>query len=143
MAINRCPSMPYSCSTLQCLSRRTRSYAFSRSTKFAKTPFGYSQDFSRICLRVKIWSVVLRPGQKPHWPSSNFDFTISRHFLLRHLAYISPGRPRNDIPRSFVHSLRLPFLYIGMITPVCQSYDVFFNFSRHLIHPCQPKYAFI
>ena len=31
----------------------------------------------------KIWSVVLRPGRKPHWPSSNFDSTISRHFFQR------------------------------------------------------------
>ena len=31
----------------------------------------YSQDFSKICFRLKIWSVVLRPRRKPHWPISN------------------------------------------------------------------------
>ena len=121
MAIDRCQPMPYSCSTLQSLSRGTRSYAFSGPRKHAKTSFAYSQNFSKICLRVKIWFVVLRPGRQPHWPSSNFD---SRHFFSRHLAYIFSGRLRKNISRSFVHSLRSPFWYIEMIIPVCQFFGV-------------------
>jgi len=64
---------------------RTQSYAFSRSTKYAKRFLPYFQDFSKICFRVKNWSVVLRPGRKPHFPSSNLDSTISRYFLSRHI----------------------------------------------------------
>ena len=37
MAINRWSTTPYSCSTLQCLSLGTTSYAFFRSIKLAKT----------------------------------------------------------------------------------------------------------
>jgi len=39
-----------------------------------------------------------RPGRKPHCPPSNFDSTISRHFLSRHLAYTFPGKLISDIP---------------------------------------------
>jgi len=67
--------------TLQSLSRRTRSYAFLRSTKHVKRSLPYSQYFSKICFRAKIWSVVLRPGRKP----SN-------------LAYTFPSKISNDIP---------------------------------------------
>ena len=55
------PSTPYSGKTFQSLSQETRSYAFSRSTKHAKNSLLYSQDLSKICFRVKIWSVVLHP----------------------------------------------------------------------------------
>ena len=87
MAINRCPSTPYFCNTLKNLSRGTRSYAFFRSTK---------HFFSKTCFRVKTWFVMLRPGQKPYWPSYNFDSTISRHILPMYLAYTIPGRLRSD-----------------------------------------------
>jgi len=92
MAINSWPSMPYSYKTLQSLSRRTRSYAFSRSIKHAKRSLPYSQDLSKVCFRVTIGSVVLRPGREPHCSSSNLDSTISRHFLSRHLAYSFPNK---------------------------------------------------
>ena len=65
------------------LYRGTRSYVFSKLTKHTKTFFAYSQDFSKICLRVKIWSVVLRPGRKLHWPFLSFDSTISRNFFFQ------------------------------------------------------------
>ena len=48
-----------------------------------KRPLHTSRISEKICLRVKIWSVVLQTGQKPHWPSSTFDSTISRHFFKR------------------------------------------------------------
>ena len=38
------------------------------------------------------------PGRKPHWPSSRFNSTISRHFLSRYLAYTFPDKLSNDIP---------------------------------------------
>ena len=122
-------SMPYSRSTLQSLSRGTRSFAFSRSTKHAKMSFANSQDFWKVCLRVKFWSVVLRPGRKPHWPFSNFDSTISRYFFSRHFAHTFPGRLRSDNSQYFVHSLQSLFLYLEMITHVCQSFGVFSSFQ--------------
>ena len=128
MANTRCLSMPYSCSILHSLSRGTRSYAFSRSTKHAKTSFACTHDFSKTFLIVKIWSVVLRPKRKPHWPSSSFDSTISRHFLSRHLAYTFSWMLRYDISWQFVHFLRSPFLYIRMIIPVCKSFGAFSSF---------------
>ena len=47
----------------------------------------HSQDFSKICWIVTIWSVVLRPGWKPHWISTGFVSNISRYTFSRHLAY--------------------------------------------------------
>ena len=44
-------------------------------------------EFLKDLLHIKIWSVVLQCEQRPHWPSSNFDCTISRHLLSRHLAH--------------------------------------------------------
>ena len=80
-------STPYSCKTSQSLSRGTRSYAFSRLTMHAKRSFAI---FPRLLNEVKIWFVVRRTRRKPHWPSSSFDSTISRHFCSRHL-YTFPG----------------------------------------------------
>jgi len=40
-----------------------RSYAFLRSTKHVKRSLPYSQDFSKICFRVKIWSVGRKEGK--------------------------------------------------------------------------------
>ena len=77
---------------------------------------------------LKIWSVELRTGRKPHWPSFSFDSTISRHFLSRHLAYIFPGKLRSDTPLQFIHCLQSSFLNIGIITPVCQFLGVLPNF---------------
>ena len=124
MTINRHPSMTCTCSSLLSLSRGTRSYAFSTLTKHAKTSFAYSQNFSKNCISVKIWSVVLRHGRKPHWLSSNFDSTLSRHFLLRHLVYTYPVRLKSDIRKL----LRSSLLYVRMIRPVCQSFGVFPSF---------------
>jgi len=44
-----------------------------------------SQDFSKICWRVELCSVVLRPRQKPHWVSSRLGsiiFAESCHTLF-------------------------------------------------------------
>jgi len=51
-------------------------YTFPRSTKHTYKSLACSQDFSIICWRVKICSVVLRPRRKPHWESSSFDLII-------------------------------------------------------------------
>ena len=61
-ASNRRPSIPHSRNTPESFSRGTRSYAFSRLTKHVEKFLAYSQDFSKICWRVKFWSVVLWPG---------------------------------------------------------------------------------
>ena len=118
MAINRCPLMPYSCNTLQSLSRGTQYYAFSRSTKYAKTFFAYSLDFSKICYRVEIW-MKTTPAIFQLW------FQCFLEFPFRHLAYTFPGRLRNDLIRTL---LTIAFLCIKMITPVFQSFCVFPSF---------------
>ena len=41
--------------------------------------------------------MVLQPGQKPQWPFSNFNSTISQHFLLRHSAFTFLRKLRSDI----------------------------------------------
>ena len=108
MAGNNWPLAPYFRKTFQRLSRETRSYAFSRSTKHVKKSLPYSQDISKCrshvifttsellivihCFKVKIWFVVLQLGQIPHWPFPSFDSTIFRHFLSRHWAYTFPGK---------------------------------------------------
>jgi len=84
-ASNRRPSTPYARKTPQSFSRGTRSYAFSRSTKHAKTSLAYFQDFSKILLESEIWPVMLRPGRKPHHVSFSFDSNISQHLFSRHL----------------------------------------------------------
>ena len=66
IAVSHCPSMPYCNSTSQNLFLGMRLYAFSRSTKHALTSFAYSHDFLKNSCNAKIWSTVLRPGQKPH-----------------------------------------------------------------------------
>ena len=122
MVVNICPPMPLSCSTLQSLSRGTRSYAFFKSTKHAKTSFAYFQDFSKICFRVKIWSVELRFGQKPPWPKSYFSIIFTL-FTISFLIY------RND------HTC-LPVVWCFL------KHTVFFQASIHVNHPCQPAYSF-
>ena len=130
--------MPYSFSTVQSLSRGIQSYAFFRSTKLAKASFAYFQDFSKICLRMKIWSMVLRPGRKPHWPSSNFDSTIFRHFLSRHLAYTFHGRLKSDISLSLFTITFLLYRNEHTCLPISWC---FCKFSCHLTHPHQPTYS--
>ena len=124
MAISSCQSMPYPAALSRAYHQGTRSYAFSKSTKHANTSFAYSHDFSKICFRVKIWAADAI-WTKTTLAIFQYDSTISRHFLLRHLAHTFPGRQRSDIPQYFVHSLRSPYLYFGMITFVCQSFGVF------------------
>ena len=87
-----------------------------------------SRVFQRFASEIKFGPWCCEPGRKPYWPSSYSNSTNSQHFVSRHLAYIVPGWLRSDIPRYFVHSLRSSFLYIGMITPVCQLL-VFFQVS--------------
>jgi len=54
----------------------------------------YSQDFSKLFWKVKIWSVVLRPGWTPHLLSSSFGSLISRHLFSKHIAYTFQRRLR-------------------------------------------------
>ena len=77
-ASKRHPSTPYSHhNTPQSFSRGTQPYTyFTRSTNHVYKSFAYSQDFSNICWRVEICSVMLRPRRKPHWVSSSFGSII-------------------------------------------------------------------
>jgi len=58
---------------------------------------------------LKIWTVVLRPGRKPHRAFFIFGSIISGHRFSRHLASTVPERLRREMPRKLVHSLLSPF----------------------------------
>jgi len=55
----------------------------------------------------------------------NFGSFVLMHRFSRHLAYTFLGRLRREMPPiiSRLHSLLSPFLFMGMITPVCQSFS--------------------
>ena len=57
-ASNLRPSTSYLRNTPESISRRTRSYDFSRSTKRVWTFLSYFQDFSKISWKGKIWTVA-------------------------------------------------------------------------------------
>jgi len=66
-------------SYLTAFSQGTRPYTFPRSTKHVYTSLACSQDFSKICCRVEICSVVVLPRRTPYWVSASFDSIFSRH----------------------------------------------------------------
>jgi len=92
-----------------------------------------SQDLSKICWRVEICSVVLRPRQKPHWVSSSLGSIIfpSWHALfLGSLAKRCRGR--------WFHSIMSPFLCMGTINLL-----IFRHPSKtpcHSTHTSQPNH---
>ena len=45
---------------------------------------------------MKIWFEELRHGENPYWPSSSFDFTISRQVFSRHLGYTFLGKLKTN-----------------------------------------------
>ena len=68
----------------QKLLRGTWPYIYPSSTKHVYTSLECSRDFLKICWRVEICSVVLRPRRKPHWVSSSFGsiiFAASWHIV--------------------------------------------------------------
>jgi len=103
-ASNRHLSTPCSHIIPQSFSRGTWPYTFPRSMKHVHTSLACSQDFSKICWRVEMFSVVLRPRQKPPWVSSNFGFPGI-------LAYTLPGGlAKRSRGGWFIHPY-LPFVY--------------------------------
>ena len=64
---------------------------FLKSEKYVWASLTYSQDFSKICCRVKTWSAVLRPGRIPHWVISSFG-SIFRGISFQGTRHIFPGR---------------------------------------------------
>ena len=76
-ASERHPSTPYSRNTPESFSRENQPCPFPMSTKNMYTSLACSQDLSKICWRVEICSVVLRPRRKSHWVSSSFGSIIS------------------------------------------------------------------
>ena len=86
MATNRCRSNPYSTFATLHISPRTllsRSHTFSKSKKLAKISFAMQilSEFLKTCFRVKIWSVVLRPGENHTSHSPTLDKYLC--FLVR------------------------------------------------------------
>jgi len=82
-ASNRRPSTPHSRNFPQSSSQWTwPDDRFARLAKSAKTSLPCSSDVSKMCWRVKNWSVVLIPGRKPNWVSSSFS-ELSRGIFFR------------------------------------------------------------
>jgi len=107
-------------------------YAFSRSTKHAKRFPTYSQGFSKICFRVKIWLVVVRSGQKLHCPTSSLDSIFHGISIqdIWHTLFLVNKAVIFLYSLCIACELRSTFLNIGTITPVCHSisFDVLPNF---------------
>ena len=84
MPTNTIP-MPYSCSTFLSFPPGTRWYAFSKSTKHAKTSFAYFQDFLKNLLQS---GKLIRNATATLMKITlaNFDSTISRHLAFKALA---------------------------------------------------------
>jgi len=99
----RHPSTPYSRNTPQSFSRGTRPYTFPISTKHVYTSLGCSQDFSKICWRVEICSVVLRPFTKIAVSIIQLWF----HYFCGILAYTRPWEAKQRY-----------VLAVGSFTPV-------------------------
>ena len=106
----------YSRNTPQSFSQGTRLYTFPRLTKHVYTSLAGSQNFSKICWRVEICSVVLRARRKPHKVSPGFASIFSPYLFVTNLACTLPGRLSKEIPRKLVHSLMSPLLCMGMIS---------------------------
>jgi len=47
---------------------------------------------------VKIWSLVLQPGRKPHWVSAIFGSIISRHFFVVLGLHLTMAAREGDAP---------------------------------------------
>ena len=79
-----------------------------------------------------------RTGRKTHWFPPALAQLSRGIFSLKHLAYTFRGRLRREMSRyNFFHSLLSPFLCMGMITSVCQSFIV--PPEYHLTHMSKPK----
>jgi len=83
--------------------------------------FAYSQDFCKICWKVEIWSVVLRPEQ--NCTATGYRPVVIQVFygipFPRHLVCVTLFQEAKERDVSIVTGLN--FLYIlcmGMITPV-------------------------
>ena len=73
---NRASSTLYSRKTPQSFSGDPVIY-FVEVDETSVEVLAYCQELSKIWWRMKIWSVLLRPGRKPHWVSSSLDSIIS------------------------------------------------------------------
>ena len=78
---------------------------------------------------IKIWSELLRRGQKNTLAIFQFYSTILRHILSKPLTYTIPGRLKSDIPQRFVNYIWSAFLCMKIVTPICQSFGVFLIFT--------------
>ena len=86
-ARNRRLSTAWTRNTPQSFSQGTRLYAFFLEVdKACEDVFSILPRFLKIFLESEMWSVVPRPGQKPHWVSFGFDSIISSRLFSRHLA---------------------------------------------------------
>jgi len=122
--------MPYSCKTLQSLSRRTWSYAFLNANKACKEVFAIFPRFLKDSL-----SEDLVRGAATRTKTTlsilHFWFHYFTAFLFKafgiHFSWQTKQWYSSAVSALLTIS-RSPFLKIGMITPVCNSFGVLPNF---------------
>ena len=123
MVRNNCLSTLYSGKTIKSLSRGTRSYAFARSTELAKRFLPYSQDFSKICFRVKIIMVC---GAATRTKTSLAILQLRSHYFsafpFKAFGVYFPWQTKKWCSSVVRTLLAISFfLNFGIIKPVCQS----------------------
>ena len=81
------------------------------------------QNFSKICWRVEICSVILRARRQPHWVCATFASISSPYLFLTNLALFLGGRAKRYPGSWCIHSC-FPCAWVWSI---CQSFGAFPN----------------
>ena len=125
--------MPYSCSTLQNLV-----IWFFQIDTTCKDMFCKIWAFSKINLKMKVWSVVMQPEQNLHWSSSNFKSDIFWHLISRHFGIHLLWKAENWYSLIVCILFMIAFLAYRNDHTFFASLRCFFKFSYHVAHSCQP-----
>ena len=96
-----------------------------------------SLNFSIICRRAKIWSMVERPGMKPACCIRLRDLIAETDLRSRMSARSFPGIDKRVIPRSFAQVRRSPLRFQnGRMMPLRQSSGIFSLIQTQFIITC-------
>ena len=136
MARNNRPLAPYSCKTFQSLSRGTRLYAFSRSTKHAKRSLPYYQDFSEICFRAKVWVRCAATRTKTTLTIFQFWFHYFSAFPFKAFGIYFPWQTKKWYPSVVCTLFAISFLEYRNNHTCLPISEVLANFPRNLTHSC-------
>ena len=116
--------MPYALRILHRLSLCTLSKAFWKSIKLMYNPLCHSWHCSMMFLKEKMCSVQPRPFLKPACSCRSTSLTAKERRFTITLQKILLGRDKRVIPRQLLRSDSVPFLGIGMMTPLLQSFGI-------------------